>query len=50
MNAIKNLVNAVIAKMMKKDASEWPPTCSWLTYQPVRPDKADMTGHQDAEQ
>lgn len=36
-NHIKEVVKSVVATMMKVDEREWPPSCSFLIYQPVRP-------------
>ena len=36
-NHIKNAVKSMAATMMKVDEREWPPSCSFLVYQPVRP-------------
>lgn len=36
-NHIKNAVKSMAAKMMKVDEREWPPSCSFLVYQPIRP-------------
>lgn len=34
---IKEAVKNMAATMMKVDEREWPPSCSFLVYQPVRP-------------
>lgn len=37
-NHIKEVVKIMAATMMKADEREWPPSCSFLIYQPVRPE------------
>lgn len=34
---IKDLAKSLAETMMKGDEREWPPSCSFLVYQPVRP-------------
>lgn len=36
-NHIKDTVKNMATAMMKADEREWPPSCSFLIYQPVRP-------------
>lgn len=36
-NHLKEVVTSMAATMMKVDEREWPPSCSFLIYQPIRP-------------
>lgn len=36
-NILKNLTAKLALTMIKHDATEWPPVCSILAYQPVHP-------------
>lgn len=35
---IKEVAKCMAETMMKVDEREWPPSCSFLIYQPVRPE------------
>lgn len=35
---IKDIAKSLAETMMKGDEREWPPSCSFLIYQPVRPE------------
>ena len=34
---INETARNLVGTMLKKEPREWPPECSWLVYQPVRP-------------
>lgn len=35
---VKSAAKTMISKMVSGDTREWPPTCSFFAYQPVRPE------------
>lgn len=37
-NHLKDVAKSLAETMMKGDEREWPPSCSFLVYQPVRPE------------
>ena len=40
---IKDVAKSLAETMMKGDEREWPPSCSFLIYQPVRPEAKRST-------
>lgn len=42
---IKNLLKTVITAVADSGEDEWPPKCTALLYQPVRPDVSSSAHH-----
>lgn len=36
-NKAQKVLSTLVSKMIDRDTYEWPPKCSFLTYQPQRP-------------
>lgn len=34
---VKKIVQNLVSQMIDRDTDEWPPQCSFITYQPKRP-------------
>lgn len=34
------IMSTLVSKMIDRDTYEWPPKCSFITYQPQRPTRA----------
>lgn len=36
-NQTQKIVSTLVSKMIDRDTYEWPPKCTFVTYQPQRP-------------
>lgn len=36
---VKRIVSNLVSKMIDRDTYEWPPKCTFITYQPKRPNR-----------
>lgn len=36
-NKTQKIVSTLVSKMIDRDTYEWPPKCTFVTYQPKRP-------------
>ena len=49
-NKAQKVLSTLVSKMIDRDTYEWPPKCSFLTYQPQRPTHVASTASAKSEQ